>query len=407
MTERSLDKKETVTMKTVIVSGARTPIGKMGGALSSLKATELGGIVLKEALKRGKIDSSQVDEVIMGNVLQAGVGQLPSRQAMHLAELPWSVKTETINKVCASGMRAITMADVAIRANEAEVILAGGMESMSNAPYYMPKARFGARMGNATLIDGMVFDGLTCSFTDVHMGVYGNKTANDLNISREEQDRWAERSQQKAIEAIESGIIKREIVPVEVKNRKGTTIVENDEAPRAGTTKEALALLKPAFGKNGTITAGNAPGVNDGACAMVLMSEERAEQEQKEVLATIIAHDKIAVAPEDFPKTPGLVIKTLLEKADVALEDIKRFEINEAFAAVALASNQLAGLDEEKVNVNGGAVAYGHPIGASGARIVLSLAYELKRIGGGYGIASICSGGGQGDAVLIHVEGQK
>ncbi|MBM7840615.1 acetyl-CoA C-acetyltransferase [Alkalihalobacillus xiaoxiensis] len=394
-------------MKTVIVSGARTPIGKMGGALASLKATELGGIALKEALKRGDIATDQVDEVIMGNVLQAGVGQLPSRQAMQHAGLPWSVKTETINKVCASGMRAITMADVAIRANEAEVILAGGMESMSNAPYYMPKARFGARMGDTSLIDGMVYDGLTCSFTNVHMGVYGNQTAEELNLSRAEQDRWAERSQQKAVEAIESGIMSEEIVQVEVKSRKGTTVVKQDEAPRAGTTKEALASLKPAFGKDGTITAGNAPGVNDGACAMVLMSEARAKQEQKQVLATIVAHDRIAVAPEDFPKTPGLVIKTLLDKAGIELAEIKRFEINEAFAAVALASNQLAGLDEEKVNVNGGAVAYGHPIGASGARIVLALAYELKRSGGGYGIASICSGGGQGDAVLIHVEGQE
>lgn len=262
-------------------------------------------------------------------------------------------------------------------------------------------------MGDTSLIDGMVYDGLTCSFTNVHMGVYGNQTAEELNLSRAEQDRWAERSQQKAVEAIESGIMSEEIVQVEVKSRKGTTVVKQDEAPRAGTTKEALASLKPAFGKDGTITAGNAPGVNDGACAMVLMSEARAKQEQKQVLATIVAHDRIAVAPEDFPKTPGLVIQTLLDKAGIELAEIKRFEINEAFAAVALASNQLAGLDEEKVNVNGGAVAYGHPIGASGARIVLALAYELKRSGGGYGIASICSGGGQGDAVLIHVEGQE
>ncbi|GAF16837.1 LOW QUALITY PROTEIN: 3-ketoacyl-CoA thiolase [Bacillus sp. JCM 19046] len=393
-------------MKTVIVSGARTPIGKMGGALASLKATELGGIALKEALKRGDIATDQVDEVIMGNVLQAGVGQLPSRQAMQHAGLPWSVKTETINKVCASGMRAITMADVAIRANEAEVILAGGMESMSNAPYYMPKAVRG-KNGRYVANRWYVYDGLTCSFTNVHMGVYGNQTAEELNLSRAEQDRWAERSQQKAVEAIESGIMSEEIVQVEVKSRKGTTVVKQDEAPRAGTTKEALASLKPAFGKDGTITAGNAPGVNDGACAMVLMSEARAKQEQKQVLATIVAHDRIAVAPEDFPKTPGLVIQTLLDKAGIELAEIKRFEINEAFAAVALASNQLAGLDEEKVNVNGGAVAYGHPIGASGARIVLALAYELKRSGGGYGIASICSGGGQGDAVLIHVEGQE
>ncbi|MFB4213585.1 acetyl-CoA C-acetyltransferase [Shouchella sp. JSM 1781072] len=392
-------------MKSVIIDGARTPIGKMGGVLSSFKAPELGGLVLKETLKRSKLQPDAVDEVIMGNVLQAGVGQLPSRQAMHAAGIPWDVKTETINKVCASGMRAVTMADVAIRAGEAEVILAGGMESMSNAPYYMPKARFGARMGDATLVDGMVYDGLTCSFTNVHMGVYGNETAEDLQLSRDDQDRWAARSQELAVAAIESGVMSEEIVSVEVKGRKGeTTVVDRDEAPRKGTTAEALAKLKPVFGKDGTITAGNAPGVNDGACAMLVMSEDRAKQEGMNPLATIVAHERIAVDPKDFPKTPGLVINKLLEKTSVSLSDIKRFEINEAFAAVALASNQLADLDETKVNVNGGAVAYGHPIGASGARIVLALAYELKRIGGGYGIASICSGGGQGDAVLLYVE---
>lgn len=392
-------------MKSVIIDGARTPIGKMGGVLSSFKAPELGGLVLKETLKRSKLQPDAVDEVIMGNVLQAGVGQLPSRQAMHAAGIPWNVKTETINKVCASGMRAITMADVAIRAGEAEVILAGGMESMSNAPYYMPKARFGARMGDATLVDGMVYDGLTCSFTNVHMGVYGNETAEDLQLSRDDQDRWAARSQELAVAAIENGVMSEEIVSVEVKGRKGeTTVVDRDEAPRKGTTAEALAKLKPVFGKGGTITAGNAPGVNDGACAMLVMSEDRAKQEGMKPLATIVAHERIAVDPKDFPKTPGLVINQLLEKTSVPLSDIRRFEINEAFAAVALASNQLADLDETKVNVNGGAVAFGHPIGASGARIVLALAYELKRIGGGYGIASICSGGGQGDAVLLYVE---
>lgn len=406
MTERSLGRGETI-VKTVIVSGARTPIGKMGGALSTLKATELGGVALKEALKRAEIKPNQVDEVIMGNVLQAGVGQLPSRQAMHEAGIPWNVRTETINKVCASGMRAVTLADLAIRSSEAEVVLAGGMESMSNAPYYMPKARFGARMGDTTMVDGMVYDGLTCSFSNVHMGVYGSKTAEELGLSRADQDRWAVRSQKLAIQSIESGIINEEIVPVEVKGKKGkVTVVEQDEAPRSNTTLESLEALRPAFSKDGTITAGNAPGVNDGACAMVLMSDERAKKENKHVLATIIAHDKLAVAPEDFPKTPGFVINSLLEKTGLNLGKIKRFEINEAFAAVALAGNQLAGLDEDKVNVNGGAVAYGHPIGASGARIILTLAYELKRSGGGYGIAAICSGGGQGDAVLLYVEGE-
>ncbi len=269
-------------MKSVIIDGARTPIGKMGGALASFKATDLGGFALKEALNRSQLDPEAVDEVIMGNVLQAGVGQLPSRQAMHAAGIPWEVKTETINKVCASGMRAVTMADLSIRSGEAEVVLAGGMESMSNAPYYMPKARFGARMGDTTLIDGMVYDGLTCSFTNVHMGVYGNSTAEDLNLSREEQDRWAARSQELAIKAIESGITKEEIVSVEVKGRKGEkTIIEQDESPRKGTTVESLNDLKPVFGRDGTITAGNAPGVNDGACAMLIMSDERAKKRRE------------------------------------------------------------------------------------------------------------------------------
>ncbi|WP_059104168.1 acetyl-CoA C-acetyltransferase [Shouchella shacheensis] len=390
-------------MKTVIVSGARTPIGKFGGSLASFKAAELGGVALKETLTRGDWQAENVDEVIMGNVLQAGQGQLPSRQAQEAAGIPWSVRTQTVNKVCASGMRAITLGDNSIRVGESEVVLAGGMESMSNAPYYAPKARFGARMGDAKLVDGMVYDGLTCSFRDVHMGVYGSQTAKELDISRESQDRWALRSQQRA--GLAARAIAEELVPVDVKDRKGNvTTVDKDEAPRADASYEKLARLKPAFEKDGTITAGNAPGVNDGACAMLLMSEEKAEAEGKIPLATIEAHTSIAVKPEDFPKTPGLVITELLTKAKLDVSEIKLFEINEAFATVALASHQLAGLDPERVNVNGGAVAYGHPIGASGARIVLTLAYELNRRGGGYGIASICSGGGQGDAVLIHVK---
>jgi acetyl-CoA C-acetyltransferase len=392
-------------MKTVIVSGARTPFGKFGGALSSLKASELGGIVLKETLARANWRGENVDEVILGNVLQAGQGQIPSRQASNIAEIPWSVKTETINKVCASGMRSVTLADQIIRAGDGEVILAGGMESMSNAPYYVPKARWGARMGNVEMVDGMVFDGLTCSFRSVHMGSYGNGVADELALSREVQDEWAARSHDKALSAIESGTFNEEIVSVPVPQRKGNPVlVERDEAPRPGTTAEGLAKLRPAFGKDGTITAGNAPGVNDGAAAMLLMSDEKAKAEGIEPLATIVAHHAIAVEPENFPKTPGLVINELLNKAGKSASDIDLFEINEAFAAVALASNQIAELDPEKVNVNGGAVALGHPIGASGARIILTLAHELKRRGGGLGIAAICSGGGQGDAVLIEVK---
>jgi acetyl-CoA C-acetyltransferase len=393
--------------KTVIIDGARTPFGKFGGALSGLTASELGGLAIQEALKRANIHPEEVDEVILGTVLQGGQGQIPSRQAARHAGIPWEVKTETINKVCASGMRSVTLGDQIIRAGDGEVIVAGGMESMSNAPYALPKGRFGFRMGDAQVIDLMIHDGLSCSFTGVHMGTYGNQTAEELSISREEQDSWAYRSHVKAIEAIESGKLAEEIVPVEIPQKKGDPIViQHDEAPRKDTSLEKLAKLPPVFGKDGTITAGNAPGVNDGACALVLMSEEKALQEGKNILAKIVAHAEVAVEAKDFPKTPGLVINELLKKAGKTVEDIDLFEINEAFAAVALASSQIAGLDKEKVNVNGGAVALGHPIGASGARIILTLAYELKRRGGGLGIAAICSGGGQGDAVMIEVPKQ-
>lgn len=393
-------------LRTVILEGARTPFGKFGGALSSLTASDLGAKAISEALKRAEVEPQQVQEVIIGTVLQAGQGQIPSRQAATKAGIPWDVKTETINKVCASGMRSVTLADQLIRLGDEEVIVAGGMESMSNAPYYMPKGRFGLRMGDASLVDGMIYDGLSCAFHDkqVHMGVYGNSTAAQFNISREQQDEWAVRSHERALAAIEAGIFAEEITAVEISQRKGEPLrIEHDEAPRAGTSMETLTKLKSAFSSDGTITAGNAPGVNDGACALVLMSEERAKDENRKPLATILAHAEVGVAPEHFPQTPGIVINALLKKAGKRLEDINLFEINEAFAAVALVSNQISGLDPEKVNVNGGAVALGHPIGASGARIILTLAYELKRRGGGLGIAAICSGGGQGDAVLIEV----
>jgi acetyl-CoA C-acetyltransferase len=391
-------------MRTVIVSGARTPFAKFGGALSRMNAAELGGYAIKDVLKRVNYSGEKVDQVVIGNVLQAGQGQIPSRQAAYYAGLPWSIQTETINKVCASGMRSVTLADQIIRLGEAEVIIAGGMESMSNAPYYLPKARWGERMGNGQMIDGLVYDGLTCSFRGVHMGTYGSDVARELEISREEQDSWAYRSHQKAITAIESGKLAEEIVSVSVPQRKGDAlVVDRDEAPRKDTSLESLAKLKPVFSKEGTITAGNAPGVNDGAAALLLMSEEKAKKEGLTPLATIVAHTALATKPEDFPKTPGLVINQLLEKTGLQANDISLFEINEAFAAVALASQKIAQLDMEKINVNGGAVALGHPIGASGARIILTLAYELKRRGGGLGITAICSGGGQGDAILIEV----
>ncbi|MYL20283.1 acetyl-CoA C-acetyltransferase [Halobacillus litoralis] len=393
--------------KTVIVDGARTPFGKFGGSLAPLTAAQLGGLAIKAALKKAQVHVEDVNEVIMGTVLQGGQGQLPSRQAAREAGIPWDVKTETVNKVCASGMRSVTMGDQFIRLGEEEIIVAGGMESMSNAPYFMPKARWGLRMGDASVKDMMVHDGLTCSFENVHMGNYGNRTAEQYELTREAQDEWAYRSHQRAVQATEAGKLGEEITPVEIPQRKGDpVVVDQDEAPRKSTTMEALSKLRPVFDKSGTITAGNAPGVNDGACAMVLMSEEKAKETGSSVLATILAHDEIAVEARDFPQTPGLVINKLLKKTGKTIKDIDLFEVNEAFAAVSLASGKIAGLDPEKVNVNGGAVALGHPIGASGARILLTLAYELKRRGGGTGIAAICSGGGQGDAVLIEVPKQ-
>lgn len=390
--------------KAVIVAGARTPFGRFGGSLSTLSASDLGGKAIHAALERASITGEDVDRVIMGTVLQGGQGQLPSRQAMRKADIPWHVKTETINKVCASGMRAVTMADQLIRLKEASVVVAGGMESMSNAPYILPKARWGARMGDMKAVDMMIYDGLTCSFNDVHMGTYGNHTATKYELSRKAQDEWAYRSHRRAIEAIETGKFSDEIVPVEVPQRRGEAlVVSEDEAPRKDTTVEKLTQLRPAFDKDGTITAGNAPGINDGACAFVVMSGERAEQLGKTPLATIVAHTEVAVEAENFPETPGIVINELLEKVNMTADEIDLFEINEAFAAVTLASKQIAGLDSEKINVNGGAVALGHPIGASGARIILTLIHELTRRGGGKGIAAICSGGGQGDAVLIEV----
>lgn len=390
--------------KTVILSGARTPFGKFGGGLSSFTASQLGGIAIKEALNRANVLPEEVGEVIMGNVLQGGQGQIPSRQAAREAGLPWNVTTETINKVCASGMRSVTLADQIIRAGDEEVIVAGGMESMSNAPYILPKARWGLRMGDSAVVDLMTHDGLSCSFTGAHMGTYGNVVADEMELSRREQDEWAYRSHQLAISAIDSGKFAEEIVPVEVPQRKGEpVVVKDDESPRKDTSVEKLAKLPSVFGKEGTITAGNAPGVNDGGAALVLMSEERAKREGKQPEAYIIGHAAIALEAKDFPKTPGVVINELLKKTGKSLDEIDLFEINEAFAAVALASKKIANLDADKLNVNGGAVALGHPIGASGARIILTLMHELKRRGGGIGIAAICSGGGQGDAVMIEV----
>ncbi|KEO83414.1 acetyl-CoA C-acetyltransferase [Tumebacillus flagellatus] len=389
--------------KTVIVSSARTPFGKFGGSLSSLTATDLGGIVIKEALSRAGVSADLVDEVIMGMVLQGGAGQIPSRQAAIKAGLSWEVPTQTINKVCASGMRAVTLADQIIRTGDADVIVAGGMESMSNAPYILPKGRFGLRMGDGQLVDLMQYDGLRCAFHDVPMAVHGSVVADEYDISREAQDQWALRSQQRAAQAREAGRFAPEIVPVEITGKKGTTLVEHDEAIRPESTLEGLAALKPVFKKDGSITAGNAPGVNDGAGALVLMSEDKANEQGVKPLATILGHAQVGQDAPYIATTPGLAIQKLLKKTGYTLEDIDLFEVNEAFAAVTLTSGKLLGWDEEKVNVNGGAVALGHPIGASGARIIGALIYELRRRGGGLGIAAICSGAAQGDAILLQV----
>ncbi|MCH5585118.1 acetyl-CoA C-acetyltransferase [Shimazuella sp. AN120528] len=388
----------------VILEGARTPIGKLGSSLHTIPAVELGAIAIKEALVRAGVSADLVEEVLLGMVLQGGAGQIPSRQAAHLAGIPWHVPTETINKVCASGIRSVTLAEQIIRAGGSQLIVAGGMESMSNAPYILPKARFGQRMGHGQLVDLMIHDGLWCAFEGVHMIIHGNTIAKEYQISREEQDAWAVRSHQLAARAVDAGVMSEEIISVAVKNRKSTTLVTTDESIRSDSSSEKLAALSPAFAADGTITAGNAPGVNDGAAAMIVSSRAKAEELGVNVLAAILGHATVAMEPERFPVTPAYAIQKLLHQHQLNVKDIDLFEVNEAFAVVPLATGKILGWDESKVNVNGGAVALGHPIGASGARILLTLAYELRRRGGGLGVAAICSGAGQGDAVLIEVK---
>ena len=389
--------------KTVILSSARTPVGKMGGGLSSLPATDLGGIAIGAALERAGVAPEQVQHVVMGQVLQAGVGQIPSRQAQIKAGIPIEVSSETINKVCASGIRAVGLLDQSIRAGDMEVGVGGGMESMSQAPYLLPNARFGFRMGDAKALDAMVHDGLTNAFTGKQMFQEATEVGDELELTRADMDRWALRSHERALAATDDGRLPEEIVPVTVKGRKGDTVVEVDEAPRRGSTLEALAKLPGLHGKDGSHTAGNSPGVNDGAGALVVSSDEWAEREGKEILATIVAQAAVADEFAYLARTPANAAKLALEKAGLQPGDIDLWEINEAFASVTLNSIRMLGIDEERVNVNGGAVAIGHPIGASGARILATLVHELRRRGGGYGCAAICSGGGQGDAVIVQV----
>jgi acetyl-CoA C-acetyltransferase len=391
--------------KTAILGTARTPFGKLGGGLSSLDATDLGGKAIEAALERAEVAPDQVEHVVMGQVLQAGQGQIPSRQAQIKGGIPKEVSSETVNKVCASGIRSVVMIDNAVRANDLNVGVAGGMESMSNAPYLLKEARFGYRMGDAKALDAMINDGLTNPFTGKHMAHEASEVAEELEMTRADLDKFALRSHELALQATDEGRLPEEIVPVTITSKKGDTTVEVDEAPRRDTSLEGLSKLKPIFVKEGTHTAGNAPGVNDGAGALVLSSEEWAKQNGREVLATIVAHAQVA---DDFPylaRTPANATTKALEKAGLSIDDIDLFEINEAFASVAINSMRMLGIDESKVNVNGGAIALGHPIGASGARILGALVHELRRRGGGLGVAAICSGGGQGDAVILEVNG--
>jgi acetyl-CoA C-acetyltransferase len=377
----------------VIVSAVRTPFGRLGGGLAHLRATELGAIAIRAALERAGLDPEEVEYVVLGEVLQAGVGQAPARQAAVGGGIPKEVPADTINKVCASSIRAIEIADLMIRAGGHQVVVTGGMESMSNAPYLLPKARFGYRLGNGEVLDHMVFDGLTSTFDGLHMVAQASQVARELGISREEQDEWAWRSHRRAAAAQDEGRFADELVPV--------GDVTADEGIRRDTTLEKLAALQPVVDPAGTTTAGNAPGVNDGASCVIVCSEEFAERRGLEPLARILAQGYVADDFAYLARTPARAGTQALERAGKTIGDVERVEINEAFASVAKNSTRMLGADEAIVNVNGGAVALGHPIGASGGRIVSTMVHELRRNGGGLGLAAICSGGGQGDALLI------
>jgi acetyl-CoA C-acetyltransferase len=381
--------------RSVIVSAVRTPFGKLGGSLADTPATELGAIVIRAALDRAGIENDEVEYVIMGQVLQGGAGQAPARQASVGAGLPIEIGSDTVNKVCASSIRAVETADQMIRAGDHHVVVTGGMESMSNAPYALRKARFGYRLGDGTLIDLMIHDGLTSTFDNRHMVEQASFVSRELGIAREDQDRWALRSHERAVKAIDEGRFRDEIVPV------GDFAV--DEGPRRDTSYEKLAALRPVFDPDGTTTAGNAPGVNDGASAVIVTSEEFAKKRGLEVLATIVSSAYIADDFAYLARTPAKAGEKALAKAGKKIGDVERVELNEAFSSVVLNSAKMLDVDPDKVNVNGGAVALGHPIGASGGRILSTMIYELRRNGGGLGLAAICSGGGQGDALLIEV----
>jgi acetyl-CoA C-acetyltransferase len=381
--------------RSVIVSAVRTPFGKLGGGLKDYEATQLGAVAIGAALERGGVPNDEVEYVIMGQVLQGGAGQAPARQAAVGAGLPKEVPADTINKVCASSIRAVEIADLMIRSGDHSVVVAGGMESMTNAPYVLKKARFGYRLGDGTLIDLMTHDGLTSTFDQKHMVEQASFVSRELGISREDQDRWALRSHERAVHATDNGLFADELVVVD-----GLSV---DESPRRDTSYEKLSQLRPVFDPEGTTTAGNAPGVNDGAGALLVASEEYARKRGLEVLATIVSQAYVADDFAYLARTPAKAGKLALEKAGKKIDDVERVELNEAFSSVVVNSAKMLEADTERVNVNGGAVALGHPIGASGARILSTMIHELRRNGGGLGLAAICSGGGQGDALLIEV----
>ena len=385
----------------VIVSAVRTAIGSFGGAFKDVSAPQLGSVVIKEALAKAGLAPDSVDEVIMGNVLQAGLGQNPARQAAMAAGLPQEVSSMTINKVCGSGLKAVHLATQAILAGDADIVVAGGMENMSQAPYLLKGARDGFRMGDQKLVDTLVADGLTCSFNDYHMGVTAENLCDRYSLTREEQDEFAANSQQKAVKAIEEGKFKDEIVPVEVKKKKEILTIDTDEYPRKGTTAEKLGVLRPAFKKDGSVTAGNASGINDGAAVVVVMSKEKAEELGIKPLVKILANASSGVDPSIMGIGPVTAVKKAMEKSGQSVDEMDLVEANEAFAAQALAVGKELQFDTEKLNVNGGAIALGHPIGASGARILVTLIHEMKRRESKKGLATLCIGGGQGVATIV------
>lgn len=394
-----------ILSRAVITGWSRTPFGRFLGSLSFVPATDLGALVINGALKRARVAPEYIDYVLMGMVIQAGTGQIPSRQATLKAGLPPEIPSDTINKVCASSLRAVNLAAMMIHSGEAEIVVAGGMENMSAAPYLIEKGREGYRMGNGLLADAMIKDGLWCPVYDVHMGVHGGKVPADHGVTREEVDLWSLRSHRHSIRAMEKGYFDEEIIPVEIKQKNGVKVFEKDELPRADTTYEKLAKLTPVFAKDSFITAGNAPPLSDGASALVLMSEEKAGEMGIDILAELISCGVASADPSQISTVPVAAARMALKKAGLGKEDLDLIEVNEAFASVARTCIRIGEWDEEKVNVNGGAVAIGHPIGASGARILMTLIAELRRRGGGYGLATICSGAAQGEATIVRVPG--